>query len=91
MLDLLAKYPRGIPAFPVPVVYDITHLQDELTQNNDRVSVATRYGPIIGGRTSNGVAVFLGMIILISLLDEIITRSTDRGPLCPSSQAVCRS
>ncbi len=87
-VNMVAKYPRGIPALPVPVVYDITHLQDQLTQNNDRISVAARYGPITGGRTSNGVAVFLGMNPFIYLLDEIITRSMNRDPLCPSSQAV---
>lgn len=48
------------------MVHDIPHLQHELTQNNDRITVATRHGPVIGGRTSNGVAVFLGMISDVS-------------------------
>jgi len=39
---------------------NLTHLQKELSQNNDRISVVTQYGPVTGGRTSNGVAVFLG-------------------------------
>ncbi len=58
---LVAKYPRGIPAIPASIARNVTHLQDELCQNNDRISVVTRYGPVIGGRTSSGTAVFLGM------------------------------
>ena len=41
----------------------LTHLQNELSQNNDRVAVVTRYGSVIGGRTSNGAAVFLGKVL----------------------------
>lgn len=44
---------------PAPMA-NLTHLQKELSQNNDRISVVTQYGPVTGGRTSNGVAVFLG-------------------------------
>jgi hypothetical protein len=36
------------------------HLHDELAQTNDRVVVETRFGPVTGGRSKNGAAVFLG-------------------------------
>ena len=60
---LVSKYPRGIPAIPASVARDVTHLQDELSRNDDRISVVTRYGLVIGGRTSSGTAVFLGMTL----------------------------
>jgi hypothetical protein len=36
------------------------HLHDELAQTQDRVVVKTWFGPITGGRSRNGAAVFLG-------------------------------
>jgi hypothetical protein len=36
------------------------HLHDELAQTHDRVVVKTRFGPVTGGRSRNGAAVFLG-------------------------------
>lgn len=36
------------------------HIQDELLQNPERVTVQTQYGPITGGRASTGAAAFLG-------------------------------
>ena len=51
----------------------LTHLQNELSQNNDRVSVATHYGSVIGGRTSNGAAVFLGMAFSMESFGAIMT------------------
>ncbi|KAF9075391.1 Alpha/Beta hydrolase protein [Rhodocollybia butyracea] len=38
----------------------MAHLHDELASNSARVEVETRYGKVIGGRASNGTAVFLG-------------------------------
>ncbi|KAJ7579694.1 Alpha/Beta hydrolase protein [Mycena floridula] len=35
------------------------HLHDELAENAARVSVSTRYGEVIGARSTNGCAVFL--------------------------------
>lgn len=55
---------------------DLTHLQTELSQSNDRVSVVTRYGAVIGGRTSNGAAVFLGVALLMQSPGAIMTRNT---------------
>ena len=43
-----------------PVSISMDHLHHSLSKNNERISVVTQYGPVIGGRTSNGVAVFLG-------------------------------
>lgn len=37
-----------------------THIQDELLRNHDRITVQTQYGPVIGGRASNGAVGFLG-------------------------------
>ncbi|KAJ4481216.1 Alpha/Beta hydrolase protein [Lentinula aciculospora] len=37
----------------------MAHLHDELAANSARVIVDTRYGKVIGGRASNGAAVFL--------------------------------
>lgn len=37
------------------------HLQDELARSQDRVTVQTQFGPVVGGRALNGTAVFLGM------------------------------
>ena len=65
------------------------NLQNELSQNNDRVSVFTRYGSVIGGRT--GAAVFLGMALVIQSLGTIITRNTDRDTVCSAAQAVHES
>ena len=67
------------------------NLQNELSQNNDRVSVVTRYGSVIGGRTSNGAAVFLGMALVMQSLGTIITRNTDRDTVCSAAQAVHES
>ncbi|ESK82478.1 putative carboxylesterase [Moniliophthora roreri MCA 2997] len=36
-----------------------THLHDKLAHNPVRVTVETRFGPVIGGRADNGAAVFL--------------------------------
>ncbi|KAF8335099.1 Alpha/Beta hydrolase protein [Amanita rubescens] len=41
------------------MVHNMPHLQHELAQSNDRITVVTPYGPVMGGRTPNGVAVFL--------------------------------
>ena len=41
------------------------HLHDELAQTHDRVVVKTRFGPVTGGRSRNGAAVFLGKGISI--------------------------
>lgn len=38
----------------------IPHIPQEL-QHGVRIVVETKYGPITGGRTTNGAAVFLGM------------------------------
>ncbi|OBZ67787.1 hypothetical protein A0H81_12181 [Grifola frondosa] len=35
------------------------HLQEELLQSSERISVQTRYGPVKGGRAANGAAAFL--------------------------------
>ncbi len=67
---MVTLYPRDVPALPASVVHNFTHLHDELSQNNGRISVVTRYGQVIGGRTSNGVAVFLGMTLSMYLLAE---------------------
>ena len=40
----------------------VIRLQDDLSRSTERVSVVTRYGPVTGGRASNGAAVFLGML-----------------------------
>ena len=64
---MVSLYIRDIPALPAFVTHNVTHLQDELSSNNDRISVVTHYGPVIGGRTSNGVAVFLGMTLSMHL------------------------
>jgi carboxylesterase type B len=37
----------------------MAHLHDELASSTARVAVETRYGKVIGGRASNGTAVFL--------------------------------
>jgi len=36
------------------------HLGEELAQSSQRVIVETRFGEVIGGRSTNGAAVFLG-------------------------------
>jgi hypothetical protein len=64
---MVILYPRDVPPLPAPVAHNVTHLHDELSQNNDRISVVTHYGSVIGGRTSNGVAVFLGMTLSMCL------------------------
>src|SRR5216684_9307273 len=38
----------------------VIHLHDELAQTHDRVVVETHFGPVTGGRSRNGAAVFLG-------------------------------
>ncbi|KAJ3830506.1 Alpha/Beta hydrolase protein [Lentinula raphanica] len=37
----------------------MAHLHDELLSNSSRVTVDTRHGKVVGGRASNGAAVFL--------------------------------
>jgi hypothetical protein len=44
-----------MPAPPVP------HIPDEL-QKGVSVVVETKYGPVKGGRTTNGASVFLGEV-----------------------------
>jgi len=44
-------------AIPIP------HIPDEL-QKGVSVVIQTKYGPVKGGRTTNGAAVFLGKIII---------------------------
>jgi hypothetical protein len=36
------------------------HLGEELAENPARVHVHTRFGTVVGGRATNGAAVFLG-------------------------------
>ena len=76
-----------LPAWQRPMA-NLTHLQNELSQNNDRMSVVTQYGPVTGGRASNGVVVFLGDPSTCSFFGTIVTRDVDRDSLCSSSQAV---
>jgi hypothetical protein len=38
----------------------LIHPNDELAQTHDRVVVETRFGTVAGGRSKNGVVVFLG-------------------------------
>ena len=40
------------------------HLHDELARNPARVSVGTRYGPVVGGRASNEAVIFLGNLFI---------------------------
>ena len=40
------------------------HLHDELARNPARVSVDTRYGPVVGGRASNEAVIFLGNLFI---------------------------
>ncbi|KAF8634657.1 hypothetical protein AX15_000796 [Amanita polypyramis BW_CC] len=54
-------------------------LQDDLSQNTHRVSVVTQYGPVTGGRTSNGAAVFLEVPYALPP-----KRFTDPEPLPPN-------
>lgn len=39
------------------------HLHDELESNHARVSVNTRYGPVVGGRAANEAVIFLGNLL----------------------------
>jgi hypothetical protein len=52
------------------------HLHDELVQTQDRVVVQTRFGPITGGRSRNGAAIFLGkeIVPVLSVLDSTLSR-----------------
>jgi hypothetical protein len=38
----------------------LSHLHDELAANPARVTIETVFGPVTGGRATNGAAVFLG-------------------------------
>jgi len=42
-----------------------THLHDELAQNPSRVTIDTVFGPVAGGRATNGAAVFLGEMLTL--------------------------
>jgi len=42
-----------------------THLHDELAQNPSRVTIDTVFGPVTGGRATNGAAVFLGEMLTL--------------------------
>ena len=42
-----------------------THLHDELAKNPARVTVQTAFGPVVGGRASNGSVIFLGKTVVI--------------------------
>lgn len=41
----------------------IPHIPDELQKGVTGVVVQTKYGPVKGGRTTNGAAVFLGEVV----------------------------
>jgi hypothetical protein len=62
-----------------------SHLHDELAANSTRVTVETAFGPVTGGRASNGAAVFLGMGFVLScdlwlISDVYIHRNPIRHP-----------
>jgi len=44
------------------------HLHDELAQTHERVVVKTRFGPVTGGRSRNGAAVFLGKGLITGII-----------------------
>lgn len=52
----------------------MAHLHDELIASSARLTVDTRYGKVIGGRASNGAAVFLGRsyVIILKSLDFLL-------------------
>ena len=68
------------------------HLHDELARNPARVSVDTRYGPVVGGRASNEAVIFLGNLFIsaarvlpvICVLIRFIM--TSRNSVCVTSR-----
>ena len=44
------------------------HLHNELARNPVRLSVDTRYGPVVGGRAANEAVIFLGNLVFVALL-----------------------
>ena len=44
------------------------HLHNEMARNPVRVSVDTRYGPVVGGRAANEAVIFLGNLVFVVLL-----------------------
>ncbi len=45
---MVTLYPRDVPALPASVVHNFTHLHDELSQNNGRISVDS-FDVLVGG------------------------------------------
>ena len=75
----------------VPPSMSSVHLHDELAQTHDRVVVKTRFGPVTGGRSRNGAAVFLGKGTYSPLgfaLDQI---GMIRNTLCSSTSKIRES
>jgi hypothetical protein len=62
-----------MPAPPIP------HIPDEL-QKGVSVVVETKYGPVKGGRTTNGASVFLGEVV-DQILRTHILNQVSRGAL----------
>lgn len=65
------------------------HLHDEL-KNSARVVAETLYGPVIGARSVNGAAVFLGTCSKSSILPVCLPRRC-RGRIRFTAQAISRS
>jgi hypothetical protein len=64
----------------------IPHIPDEL-QKGVSVVVETKYGPVKGGRTTNGASVFLGEVVKQILRTHILNQ-VPRGTLRVASCSV---
>lgn len=58
------------------------HLHDELLNNDARVVVQTSYGPVTGGRATNGSAVFLGMHSSREFADSLVVNLEITTVIC---------
>ena len=54
------------------------HLHDELARNPARVSVDTRYGPVVGGRASNEAVIFLGNLFISVMIPYCNTNDVQK-------------
>ena len=67
------------------------HLHDELARNPARVSVNTRYGPVVGGRASNEAVIFLGYLFISAvtlIICVLISLVTSRNSVCIASRTL---
>lgn len=67
------------------------HLHDELARNPARVSVNTRYGPVVGGRASNEAVIFLGYLSISAvtpIICVLISLVTSRNSVCIASRTL---